>query len=365
MAKINSQNERIKRKYFEWLKEGRGFSVSTIDQIARSIGFWEAFIGMLDFREFDTDKVKAFKKKLHEKTSPITGQLLSLTTQHHHLLHLSEFYKWLSQQQGYKAKISASDAVYFSLDRKQTRVALDRPQRRFPTPEIISKLLHSIPINNEIDRRDRALIAFSFLSGMRIDAIASLPLGCVDADDMTVLQDPALGVRTKFAKRIPTVMFDFDPFGVEVIKGWVSFLRKEKLFTDTDPFFPSTKVRQESGTFSFAATQLDRAFWRGSGPARQIFIKRFQEAGMDYYSPHSFRRAAVNVALSLCKTPSDFKAVSQNLGHEKIATTMFDYANLPEGEVAKHIRQITRKEPDDQDGIVKKLLKDFDIRPRN
>ena len=343
MTKVNPQNERIKRRYFEWLKEGRGFSVSTIDQIARSIGLWETLTGTRDFREFNTDAVKAFKKKLYEKTNSVTGQPLSLTTQHHHLLHLSEFYKWLSQQQGYKAKINASDAVYFSLDRKQTRVALDRPQRRFPTPEIISKLLHSISIENELDRRDQALIAFAFLSGMRIDAIVSLPLGCVDANAMTVLQDPALGVRTKFSKRIPTVMFDFDPFGVEIIKNWVTFLRKEKLFTDVDPLFPSTKVEQGHGTFAFTATELEQTFWKNSGPARQIFIKRFQEAGMDYYSPHSFRRTAVNVALSLCKTPSDFKAVSQNLGHEKIATTMFDYANLPEDEVRSASVRLPRK----------------------
>jgi integrase len=366
MTSSNINNERAKRKYYEWLKEGRGFSVSTIDQIARSVSIWEDHIVHRDFRELKTDDIKAFKRKLQDKTNIVTGEPLSITTQHHHLLHLNDFYKWLSLQQGYKAKVRLADVAYFALDRKQTRMALDRPMRRFPTPEIIKKLIGSIVIENEIDRRDRALFAFAFISGMRIDAIVSLPLGCVDMDAMLIRQDPSLGVRTKFGKRIPTTIFDFDHDAVEIVKEWIVFLRSEKLFVDADPLFPSTKVEQEGpGSYSFSATKLDRVFWKDTGPARQIFKKRFAAAGLDYYSPHSFRRAAVNTALSLCKTPSDFKAVSQNLGHEKIATTMFDYANLPEDEVAKHVKQITQKEPEGSEDIVKKILKDYDIRPKN
>jgi len=360
MKQFNPNNERIKRKYGEWLDEGDGFSASTIDQILRSVVLWEEYTDREEFGKLDTEIIKAFKKMLHEKINPVTKQPLTLTTQHHHLLHLHDFYKWLSQQPGYKSKIILSDLAYFRLDRKQTRIALNQPTRRFPTPEIIKQVIHSITPGNEIDRRDRAMMAFAFISGARIDALVSLPLGCINMDTMLVLQDPEQGVRTKFGKRIPTVLFDFDEDSIEIVKDWVRFLREEKFFTDADPLFPPTKIEQESGGYSFVAAGLERTFWKSSSSARKIFKKRFNEAGMEYFNPHSFRRATANTAFALCKTPSDAKAVSQNLGHKNMATTMFDYVELPEDEVAKHIRQLTRKnEPQDIAGIVRKALEDY------
>jgi len=366
MQQFNSQNERIKRKYHEWLKEGDGLSMSTIDQNIRSLGLWESYTNLEDFGNLNTEKIKAFKRMLQAKINHITKQPLSLTTQHHHLLHLSDFYKWLSMQPGYKSKIILTNVAYFGLDRKQTRVALNQPTRRIPTPEIIKKVIYSITPVNEIDRRDRALMALAFLSGMRIDALVSLPIGCVNMDDMLILQDPELGVRTKFSKRIPTTIFDFDEDSVEILRGWVRFLREEKLFTDADPLFPSTKIEQEGpDSYSFTANGLERKFWKNAGPARNIFKKRFKEAGMEYFGPHSFRHATANTALHLCETPIEFKAVSQNLGHENIATTMFDYAKLSEDEVAKRVKQITHKEPHDPEEIVRKVLKDLGITSEN
>ena len=145
---------------------------------------WEEYTDREEFGKLDTEIIKAFKKMLHEKINPVTKQPLTLTTQHHHLLHLHDFYKWLSQQPGYKSKIILSDLAYFRLDRKQTRIALNQPTRRFPTPEIIKQVIHSITTGNEIDRRDRAMMALAFISGARIDALVSLPLGCINMDTM-------------------------------------------------------------------------------------------------------------------------------------------------------------------------------------
>jgi hypothetical protein len=46
--------------------------------------------------------------------------------------------------------------------------------------EYVRRLVDSIVVSNEIDQRDRAMISFTLLSGMRDQAIASLPLGCFD-----------------------------------------------------------------------------------------------------------------------------------------------------------------------------------------
>jgi integrase len=368
MKKYNLKNEQIKRRYFGWLKDAEGFSPSTIGQIVRSISLWEDHVKAQDFRDFDVSAVKAFKKMLQEKTNAVTKQPLSVTTLHHHLVHLSEFYKWLSMQPGYKSKIGVTDAAYFQMDRKQTRIALHQPKRRTPTIDIIKKVVASIGAENEIDRRDQALMAFAFLTGMRIDAIISTPLGCIDTDSMKVSQNPTDGVRTKYAKTIPTTIFNFDESLVTVIKEWIGFLRKDKLFTDQDPLFPATTTEQEGfGSYCFTADKLGSNFWKNTNSARMIFKKRLQAADLGYFNPHSFRRAAINIALSLCKTPAEFKAVSQNLGHENIATTMFDYAVLPEDEVERHVRNLTKKKLNNKEEIAKMIaenLDDYDISPK-
>ena len=54
-------------------------------------------------------------------------------------------------------------------------------------------------------------------------------------------------------------------------------------------------------------------------------------AGLPDFKPHSFRNTLVQLAHDVCKTPEQFKAWSQNLGHEKVFTTFLSY-----GEVACH-----------------------------
>jgi len=246
MKKYNLKNEQVKRHYYGWLRDAEGYSPSTLGQIVRAISLWEEYTNAEDFQNFNANTVKLFKQALHERANAVTKQPLSITTIHHHLMHLSSFYKWLSLQQGYKSKIAATDAAYFQLDRKETRIALHQPKRRIPTLDIIKKVIASISAENEIDRRDKALMTFAFLSGMRIEAIISTPLKCVNIDKMNISQSPNAGVRTKYTKDIPTTLFSFDEDLVTIVKDWVLFLRKEKLFTDEDPLFPATITEQES-----------------------------------------------------------------------------------------------------------------------
>lgn len=60
-------------------------------------------------------------------------------------------------------------------------------------------------------------------------------------------------------------------------------------------------------------------------PVCTIFEKAFEAAGLPYFNPHSFRHTLGHVAKDYCKTPEDFKAWSQNLGHESVLTTWGSY----------------------------------------
>ena len=45
---------------------------------------------------------------------------------------------------------------------------------------------------------------------------------------------------------------------------------------------------------------------------------RFEQAGLPYFNPHSFRKTLVQLGETTCQSPEEFKAWSQNLGHEGV-----------------------------------------------
>lgn len=79
----------------------------------------------------------------------------------------------------------------------------------------------------------------------------------------------------------------------------------------------------------FNAAGLDRKHWSTATPIRTVFRVAFQAAGLPYFNPHSFRNTLVRFGETLCKTPEQFKAWSQNLGHESVLTTFLSYGEVP------------------------------------
>ena len=108
---------------------------------------------------------------------------------------------------------------------------------------------------------------------------------------------------------------------------WVAYLREEKLWGNDDPLFPATCVAVGS-TGHFEAVGLDRSHWSTAAPIRTIFREAFAAAGLPYFNPHSFRNTLVRLGETACQTPEEFKAWSQNLGHEGVLTTFYSYGEV-------------------------------------
>ena len=71
---------------------------------------------------------------------------------------------------------------------------------------------------------DRALIAFTLLTGARDSAIASFKIKHVDLIDKSVYQD-GREVKTKFSKTFRTNFFPVGDLFVDIVVGWVSYLK--------------------------------------------------------------------------------------------------------------------------------------------
>jgi integrase len=101
-------------------------------------------------------------------------------TLHATLNQLKRFFKRLSREPGYKSCIQYSDAEYFNLSDKDTRIATARRHQKAPTMKQIKHVISTMPTETEIEKRNRALIAFTLLTGARDSAIASMKLKHVD-----------------------------------------------------------------------------------------------------------------------------------------------------------------------------------------
>lgn len=86
------------------------------------------------------------------------------------------------------------------------------------------------------------------------------------------------------------------------------------------------------------ANGLERAHWATAHPVRAIFKEAFQGAGLPYFNPHSFRSTLVQLAYDLKLNAEQFKAWSQNLGHEHCLTTFSSAGTLLPQRQAEIIR---------------------------
>ena len=323
VTKFNSQNERIKRAYFSHLQDSRGRAPSSVDQVAAAIAEFEKSTRFQDFKKFHIEQAKAFKETLAKVANKATGKPLAIATKHSRLMHLKAFFKWLAEKPGYKSRISFSDCEYFNPSANDSRIAQASRERPYPTLEQVHHVLHSMPTDTEFQKRDRTIIATALLTGARDDALASLSIKHFDFEERQVFQD-AKEVRTKRGK---TMLTDFFPVGGDVeaiVKDWIDYLKTEKLFGPNDPAFPPSERGLDPNGL-FAVTGFRRTHWKNADPIRKAFKDGFEGAGLRYFHPHSVRRTLVVLGEKTCKTPEEFKAWSQNLGHDQVMTTFSSY----------------------------------------
>lgn len=357
MQTYSAENERIKRQYFLYLKEAKRYSEATLDGVAKALNRFEVYTKFRSFKNFHIEQAVGFKRYLSGQVNARTGKPLSKATLYSTFSALRNFFHWLAGRPGFRSRLSYSDADYFNLSEKETRVAKAHREQPVPTPEQIQHVLGKMPATSDIERRNRALIAFTLLTGMRDRAIASLKLKHLNIDASCVVQD-AREVRTKFSKTFTTYFFPVGEDVTRIVADWVEYLQIEKLWGTDDPVFPATHVSLDADR-QFHASGLERKHWSTATPIRTIFKDAFTNAGLPYFNPHSLRKTLAQLGEKLCRTPEEFKAWSQNLGHEKVLTTFSSYGEVATARQAEIVRDLgAAKEPEHQlDTLARELIR--------
>lgn len=333
--KHNEANERIKRQYMLFLREAKRYDMTTVDKAADAILRFEASTGAKTFKLFHIEQAVAFKRQLEGEKNARTGKPLSKATIDGTLRAVKTFVIWLAGQPGYKSRISYADAEYFNLNAKDSRVAHTDRDAPYPTMEQCRHAFTMMPEATEIDRRNKAVFAFLMLTGARDGAIASLRLKRIDLVQACVYQD-ARDVKTKFSKTFTTWFLPVGRDYLECFTGWVHHLRQNLLFGHDDALFPKPVIGQVDG--AFAVTGLSRDVYSSASTIREVIKSAFANAGLPVFAPHSFRKTLVKHGDQVCKTREQFKAWSQNLGHDSVVTTLSAYCPVSNERQAELIR---------------------------
>ena len=326
MRKHHSKNERIKRLYFIWLQESRGLSPHSIDQKAAAIVLFEASTSYKDFATFRIEQARSFKKRQSETIKDATGKPLAKATLKSRFDALKAFFKWLADQPGYRSRIKHADADYFNISANDAAIANAKREKRAPELEQVHFVIEGMKAETPLEKRARAIIAFTLLTAARDDAIASMSLSHVDLKARHVFQD-ARNVRTKFRKTFTTTFFPVGGQVEGIVVDWIHYLQTEWHFGPDDPLFPSTQMGLDANG-KLKPIGFTREHWKDAAPIRKVFKAAFTGAGLPYYNPHSIRATITQLGQNVCQTPEDFKSWSQNMGHEEVLVTFTSYGQV-------------------------------------
>lgn len=360
MPEYNTLNEVAKKQYEEILLHGQYRDTKTVRATWQRINLFESFTRYESFKTFSKDQAISFKAWLEKRTNK-KGELLSLSSIRSTLKTLRDFFQWLAIHPQYGKKFDGKAIEYLRLSDNANRAARASRPKTPPTLEQVKTALSAMPHETDIEKRDRALFALTIITGARDDALVTLKIRDVDGQKRTIWQNPR-HVRTKGRKSIVTrFVRAVMPSAEDIVLEWLEYAVSGLEFKPNDPLFPRTLVVSNPASMSFETQGLSREHWANAQPVRVIFKEAFEFVGIQYFNPHLFRNAICKWALDNC-TQREYKALSQNIGHDHAMTTYNSYGTLTEDEQLEAVAGIGQSNPDLRNASTKSLLEEFSRR---
>lgn len=204
---------------------------------------------------------------------------------------------------------------------RHLRADASLPARQYYTLEDVLKIT-AVSAETLREERGKVAVCMLFLSGMRSDALASIPFSCVDIPNRTVRQLPEEGVRTKNSKAAITYLLDRPELAeiLRVVAQWDDRVRA------TLP--PNALWYATLATDGMTLTPTTKAFEGRNNVIERDVRLICGRAGVPYMSPHKLKHGHVVYARSLARTPEEVKAISQNALHSNSIITDQIYGRL-------------------------------------
>lgn len=319
--KYNKQNEFVKYKFLEVLKHtgingGKPKDIETIKKYVNAIYEFELATNFKDFKNFSHEMAITFKDHLENKKNKRTGENISKSLYVHYIKFMKEFFEWLSLQKDY-SHLKKGDILYFNTTQNDKNIVFYSKE---PECYLISEILDTIrkmPINTELEVRNKAMISLCLLTTARISALMTARIGSIkffkEYDIWAFEQDPKL-VKTKFCKYILAFFIGQLQDIIENVLKWKEYLMI-KGFTNKDYLFPqinSSFTSEGEKIFVLSKDVISSDSW----VREYVFKKAFTGNNLPYIHPHNFRhtmakamqRQANGVQLSI--------ALAENMGQK-------------------------------------------------
>lgn len=314
-------NDELRHEWRLSLEQRLGLAPSTVAAKLKSLADFEAFTGRRRFPDLRRDDVAAFKEHLLSAESQATGKRLARSSIVHKLEDCGDFFGWLSRTRDGR-RLDLDAVSWFPPSRADRERARATTSRAVPSLADARTAFARMPAGTLCERRDRAVFATLLITAIRADALASLTLGTVDLAAGAIRQDARV-VRTKFSKSSMVWFMPFAPEARPVLESWIAELVGFGL-GNSDALFPrDTELQLLADGRRLPHGSFPR--WSGSAQVRAIVRGAFRSADLDPHAPHAFRHMLMRHVHALVPSVEEFLAVSLNLGHNRLETTLEHY----------------------------------------
>lgn len=216
---------------------------------------------------------------------------------------------------------------------RHIRIDSRLPVRQYWTLDDVRRIA-AVPTETLRQQRAQVGVCMLFLSGMRADALASIPISCVDIPNRTLYQLPEQGVRTKGRKAAITYLLHI-PDLLEIVTRWDALLKADSQPLNADCLWYSTLSRD-----GMTPTPTTRAFEGRHNIIQKDIHLICSLAGIPYLSPHKLRHGHTVYALKRASNVAQLKAISQNIMHSSLVTTDQIYGRLINDDVQEIISSL-------------------------
>ncbi|MFW2590208.1 tyrosine-type recombinase/integrase [Sagittula sp. SSi028] len=278
------------------------------------------------FAQITPEDAAFYREELMDRSrKPKEDGGLSRSTLTHRASYVAAFFEWLSKQPGHRhlAKLDG----WFDLPKGFRAKADEKPAKQYPMLEEAERALATMRRSTLKDRRDRAIFAAAFVTGLREDALITLRRKYIDPMARTARQVGAV-MRAKNGKSYVAHWFPRTDAFQEVLCEWVREVDALGLRGD-DALFPPHGELVRIGRGGAAIPPMKTA------SAVDTVFKEAWKHSAETYTPHSARHTLARLGDSLCLTPEKRKAWSQNLGHETETITEQHYGKMSPAEQAE------------------------------
>lgn len=314
---FNPANERAKYKYRIHVRRVSRKDEKTILAALKHIRDFEIFLDFVGFEKFNDTVADKYIQSLFD-------QKLSLSHVDDNIRALKDFLNWLERQRGYRSKINYNHIDYLNISRNQRNTAkASEYQKAYKFDQIIG-MIRAMPYKTIKDKRDKAIISLQAICTLRISELRTVKMkNLIEEDGLYFIHVCPKSMKTKFAK---TRHVDFIPLPEDIkanVIGWRDYLLTLG-FKDNDPLFPA--INNSFNTQNLLEQSIKRVSIKSDTTMRDVFKRAFENAGLAYINPHSFRKTLARYAQT--QSPAFLNAVRQNLGHSSIDTTLNSYGQL-------------------------------------